>query len=156
MKRLLVVLGCMALASSVAAGAHAARSVTFHLVEKQVGFNFVDNPPRQGFQSAPLLGDQFAFTSELVTRAGKHAGHLGAVCTITRGGDAGIATCTGTFFLKGGQIALIAGIKLSGDRSSISIVGGTGVYEGASGSILSVQHGPNGEVSDDTVHLILP
>jgi len=156
MKRLLVVIGCAALVGYAAAGAQAARSVTIHLVEKQVGFNFIDNPPQQGFRTAPLLGDQFAFTSDLLTRSGKHAGSLDAVCTVTRGGDGGRATCSGTFSLKGGQLALIAAIKLSENGGHIAIVGGTGVYEGVAGSIVSVQRNGNDELSDDTVHIIFP
>jgi hypothetical protein len=47
------------------------KSITFHLVEKSIGFNFVDNPPRQGSNAPPLIGDQFALTSALLTRSGK-------------------------------------------------------------------------------------
>jgi hypothetical protein len=57
------------------------KSITFHLVEKSIGFNFVDNPPRQGSNAPPLIGDQFALTSELLTRSGKHAGFLDATTT---------------------------------------------------------------------------
>ena len=74
--------------TSASSAAQAARkSVTFHVVEKSVGFNFIDNPPRQGFNSPPLIGDQFAFTSNLLTKGGAHAGTLEATCTVTRGGD---------------------------------------------------------------------
>ena len=48
----------------------ARKTVTFHLVEKQVGFNYIDNPPHQGFRQPPLIGDEFAFTSELMTKSG--------------------------------------------------------------------------------------
>ena len=152
----MILIGCTVLVGYVAVGAQAARSVTIHLVEKQVGFNFIDNPPRQGFQAAPLMGDQFAFTSELLTRSGKHAGQLDAVCTVTRGGERGVATCSGTFSLKGGHIALVATIKLSENGGHIAIVGGTGAYEGVNGSIVSVQRNGNDQLSDDTVHLIFP
>ncbi len=59
----IVVVGMTAL-SALGASKAGSRSVTFHLVEKQVGSNFIDNPPRQGFNSPPLMGDQFVFTSE--------------------------------------------------------------------------------------------
>ena len=36
----------------------------------------------------------------------------------------------------------------------IAIVGGTGAYEGARGSVTSVSRGDNSPYSDDTVHLL--
>lgn len=42
-----------------------------------------------------------------------------------------------------------------GGTSKIAIVGGTGAYEGAKGSAVSVSK-PNGNTSRDTIHLILP
>ena len=131
------------------------KSVTFHVVEKSVGFNFIDNPPRQGFNSPPLIGDQFAFTSNLITKGGAHAGTLEATCTVTRGGDHTRGPCYGVFALKGGQIAGIANLS-PGRVTHIAVVGGTGVYEGVSGSILSVSRGENGPFTDDTVHLTWP
>jgi hypothetical protein len=137
------------------AAAAAKKSVTFHLVEKSVGFNFIDNPPRQGFNSPPLIGDQFAFTSNLLTKSGAHAGTLEATCTVTRGGDHTRGPCYGVFALKGGQIAGIANLS-PGRVTQIAVVGGTGVYEGVSGSITSVSRGENSLYTDDTVHLIWP
>ena len=95
-----------ALSATAAPTSASSRSVTMHLVEKQIGFNFVDNPPRQGHNAAPLMGDQFAFASESVNQ--------------------------------------------------IAIVGGTGAYEGVTGSIASHSRGENSPFSDDTVHLIFP
>jgi len=133
------------------------KSITFHLVEKQVAFNFVDNPPRQGFNAPPLIGDQFAFTSELLTRSGKHAGFLEATCMVARGGVHASGPCYGSFLLKGGQIAGITTVPLFGNAPThIAIVGGTGVYEGVTGSVLSVSRGDNSSLSDDTFHLLMP
>jgi hypothetical protein len=133
------------------------KSVTLHLVEKDVGFNFIDNPPRQGQNAPPLIGDQFAFTSDLLTRGGAHAGHLDATCMVTRGGSNGIGVCYGVFSLKGGQISGIATTHLAQEGADvIAIVGGTGAYEGVAGSIISKPRGPNSNFSDDTVHLLWP
>ena len=143
--------------SALGAGAAppaAPRSVTFHLVEKQVGSNFIDNPPRQGFRSPPLIGDSFALTSNLLTEGGAHAGTLEADCTVTRGGEHMRGTCYGVFALKGGQIAGIAFLN-SSDVTHIAVVGGTGVYEGVTGSVTSVSR-ENTPFADDTVHLIWP
>src|SRR5262249_29216492 len=127
---------------------------TFRLVEKSVGFNFIDNPPRQGVNAPPLSGDQFAITSNLLTKGGAHAGTLEATCTVTRGGENQRGTCFGVFALEGGQLAGIA-LLTNSDVTHIAVTGGTGVYEGVSGSVTSVNK-PNTPFADDTVHLIWP
>jgi hypothetical protein len=139
-------------AKSAAPGAK--KSVTLHLVEKSVGFNFIDNPPHQGFNAPPLSGDQFAITSNLLTKGGAHAGTLEATCTVTRGGQNQRGTCFGVFALKGGQLAGIA-LLTNSDVTHIAVTGGTGVYEGVSGSVTSINK-PNTPFADDTVHLIWP
>jgi hypothetical protein len=124
---------------------------------EEIGFNFIDNPPRQGRNAAPLMGDQFAFSSELLTKSGKHAGFIDATCMVTRGGQRGAGTCYGTFLLKGGQLAGIAAINFASEGvDHIAIVGGTGVYEGVTGSIASHSRGDNSPFTDDTVHLTFP
>jgi hypothetical protein len=76
---------------------------------------------------------------------------------VTRGGNRGAGACYGTFFLKGGQLVGIAGIKFSGSGADqIAVVGGTGVYEGVTGSIVSRSRGDNSPFSDDTIHLLFP
>jgi hypothetical protein len=141
------------------AGAHpATHALTLHLVEKSFGFNFVDNPPRQGRNEPPLIGDTFAFTSDLLTRGGQHAGHLEVTCTVTRGGMNGYSACSGIMALAGGQLALMALAPTGSDAAvtEIAIVGGTGAYEGATGSVRSVSRGNNSRFSEDTLHVILP
>jgi hypothetical protein len=160
MRRLSMVLLALVFAASLTANSAtskiaAKKSVTFHLVEKQVGFNYIDNPPRQGFNSPPLIGDAFAFTSELMTRAGARAGHLEATCIVSRGGTNASGPCYGLFGLAGGEIAGMALLSQS-NTTHIVIVGGTGVYEGVTGSVTSVSRGQNSPYTDDTVHLIWP
>jgi hypothetical protein len=102
-----------------------------------------------------LIGDEFTFTSQLLTRSGKHAGLLEATCMIARGGKNAGATCYGNFMLKGGQLAVMAAIGLNANAPDhIAIVGGTQAYEGVSGSIVSQSRGENSPFSDDTVHVI--
>ena len=143
--------------SAAAAGAAPAkgRAVTFHLVEKQLGFNFIDNPPRQGFRSPPLMGDQFVFTSEVRTRAGKHAGWIDATCIVARGGTHTRGPCYGVFSFKGGQLMGIAEFGES-NVTNVVIVGGTGAYRGATGTVRSVSRGENNPYTDDTFQLELP
>jgi hypothetical protein len=166
MRRRLVAATCAAIAlgvlgvtaaSSSAAVTAGKKSVTFHLVEKDAAFNFIDNPPRQGPNGAPLIGDQFAFTSELLTKSGAHAGWLEATCTFARGGKRSEGPCYGVFGLKGGALMVMAQVKFYGNApTDVVVVGGTGAYQGATGSIVSASRGENSDYSDDTVTLNWP
>jgi hypothetical protein len=156
----LLVLIAVAVASNATATSTSARvqkgkSVTLHLVRKDVGFNFVDNPPRQGFNSPPLIGDQFAFTADLLTTTGARTGTFDATCTVTRGGVNTRQACFGFYSLKGGQISGMA-LATNNNTTHISIVGGTGVYEGVTGSAVEVSRGQNSPITDITLHLIYP
>jgi hypothetical protein len=154
----LFVVAAAALAA-VIAGSGAAKTsptVTFHLVEKSLTFHFVDTPPFGGENQPPSQGDSFVFTSELLTRARKHAGMLRAVCHVTAGGRVGALTCFGTFGLKGGQLEGMATIRGEPRRMHIAIVGGTGVYVGVRGEVVSVQRGEDSPFSDDTFRLFKP
>jgi hypothetical protein len=159
MKRLSVSLAALflpALMVPVLAGAAStSRTVTFRLVEKQVGFNFVDNPPRQGFRQPPLMGDQFVFVSDLMTKSGAHAGTISATCTVASGGVHTSGPCYGVFAFKGGQVMGMARVDFSSSTTEIAIVGGTGVYRGATGYMTSVSRGENSPYSDDTFHITL-
>jgi hypothetical protein len=134
---------------------HDRKSVTLKLVMKEVGFNFQDNPPRQGFNSPPLIGDQLTFTSDLLTRSGARAGTFGATCTVTRGGVRSNLVCYGLYSLKGGQIAGIAGPGRTED-TQIAVVGGTGAYAGVTGTALEVSRGENSFLTDVTINLTYP
>jgi hypothetical protein len=131
-------------------------STTIRLVEKDKAFHFVDNPPLGGQNRPPSMGDQFVFTSELLTRSGKHAGMLHATCTVTAGGKDTVSTCFGTFGLKGGQLAAMTTIIGEAKTDHIAIVGGTGIYAGVRGEVTSVDRGENTPYSDDTIRLLRP
>ena len=134
---------------------HQGKRVTLRLVTKEVGFNFVDNPPRQGLNAPPLIGDQLTFTSDIQTRSGARAGTFAATCTVARGGVRPHLVCYGLYSLKGGQIAGIAGPGESGD-TNVAIVGGTGVYAGVTGTSLEVSRGDDSPLQDVTINLIYP
>jgi hypothetical protein len=136
-----------------AAGAAKTTETTFRLVEKDEGFNFVDNKPTSTKHVASI-GDMFAFTSSLWTPGHKRAGSVNASCIVTSGGTHPIFECTGTFSLAGGQLELQATMRENDNPTQIAIVGGTGAYEGARGSVKSVSRGENSVYSDDTVHLL--
>lgn len=129
------------------------KSVTLHLVEKDVGFNYIDNPPRQGNNAPPLIGDQFAFSADLLTKSNAHAGTFGATCMVARGGTNPTDICYGIYSLKGGDIAGIARGS-NNNTTHIAIVGGTGAYEGVTGSSLEVERGQDSPLTDVTIHLL--
>ena len=155
-----LVIAAVGVASTATAASHKAaaaqgKSVTLHLVRKDVGFNFIDNPPHQGFNSPPLMGDQFVITSDLLTTSGARTGTFDAVCTVTRGGVNSRLACYGMYSLKGGQIS---GLARTGNSNTthVAVVGGTGTYEGVSGSAVEVSRGDNSPITDLTIHLIYP
>jgi hypothetical protein len=146
-----------AAATAAFATAAGTKAVTMQLVEKDKSFKFIDNPPKDK-KHIPTAGDVMAFTSDLLTKSGKHIEHLEAFCTVTSGGVHGYSTCTGVMALTGGQLAATALIPTANTSTNedISIVGGTGAYAGASGVLHTVSRGPNSPYRDDTLHLILP
>ena len=100
----------------------------------------------------PADRDQLAFASELQTRANAHAGWLEATCMVARGGTRAEGPCYGVYKLAGGTLMAMAATTFYGNApTSIVIVGGTGVYQGATGAILSVTK--NESTNDDTVTL---
>jgi hypothetical protein len=157
LKLKLVVAAAAAVMLCVAGAAGAAKDtgITMHLVEKDIGGNFVDNKPyaKPGSRSASI-GDMFVFSSALLTRGMKHAGMLYGSCIAATAGTNPTLECTGTFSLAGGELALQTITREPDKVTHIAIVGGTGAYEGARGSITSVSRGPNSQYTDDTVHLL--
>src|SRR5262249_6781751 len=143
----------LCVAGVAGAAKQAPGGVTFHLVEKDTGYNFVDNKPTSSAHVASI-GDMFAFTSSLWTPGHKRAGSLQASCVVTSGGKHPVFECTGTFNLAGGQLELQTSMRDGVNPTSIAIVGGTGAYEGALGSIKAVSRGENSPYTDDTVHLL--
>jgi hypothetical protein len=153
---LLIVVAVSVVIVTAAVGANGGGVTTIRLVEKDKAFHFVDNAPLGGQNRPPSMGDQFVFTSELLTRSGKHAGILHATCTVTAGGRNTVSTCFGTFGLKGGQLAAMTTIVGETKKDRIAIVGGTGIYAGARGEVISVDRGENTPYSDDTIRLLRP
>jgi hypothetical protein len=156
-----LVIAAVAIASTATAGstkkaAAKGKSVTLHLVRKDVGFNFVDNPPRQGFDAPQLIGDQIALTGDIFTRGGARTGTFDATCMTTRGGVNARQACYGFYSLKGGQLSGMAMVPGDNGDVHVAIVGGTGSYEGVRGSALEVSRGQNSNVTDLTIHLIYP
>jgi hypothetical protein len=134
---------------------------TFVLTEADTNdFAFLDHQPKTKFgpQGPRKLsnGDQLVFRSKLLDAAKKRVGALDASCMITAAGNGRFsqanATCHAAFAVPGGQLfAQVGGKPFSGTTSG-GITGGTGNYEGATGSFTSVGE----ENSKDTFHVWVP
>jgi hypothetical protein len=146
-------------AGATSGSTSASRTITLHLLEKSLTFSYQDNPPKAvGSPFAHVsAGDAFEFTSALVNSGGKRAGTLRAHCVFVRGGtgDSAASVCAGTFGLAGGDLEAQTVQRGSSNVTHIAIVGGTGVYEGATGSVTSVSADGNAP-SRDTFHIVLP
>jgi hypothetical protein len=89
----------------------------------------------------PGPGDQFIFAGDVFDRpGGMFLGTTGGSCTTLTGNEtAGKQACNGTFNLAGGQIVVqgvadTASLFSGGETTPLSIVGGTGLYQNASGT----------------------
>ena len=98
-------------------------------------------------------GGGFALSIALEDDSGSRAGELNAVCLATQESSVGAltGTCSGAADLPDGQLALNVSGKIGEDVTG-SIVGGTGDYEGATGTFEST----GGERSTDTFMFTLP
>jgi len=129
------------------------RTQTFRLIEKSQDFHFTDTPPLSSSpDQPPSAGDSFVFVSKLETQSGQRAGTLRAQCTVVEGGENGTLTCYGSFGLAAGQLMGMATVRGDQNVTHIAIVGGTGAYVGARGTLTSVSK--NDTVSIDTVTLL--
>lgn len=163
MKRLIVPAGLVAAVLAVtilsaSSSAKPARERTFTVIERdsEGSFHFVDNPPRA--QRPPFAGgrvsagDEFMVFQPVRSRAGRRLGSLSAVCTAVRGGrNLGKlqSVCHGGYRFKHGTLELEA--LRSDPGPKIAVTGGTGVYEGASGSVKTVETRGKSVI---TIHLL--
>jgi hypothetical protein len=129
---------------------------TFKIIEGSGGtFKFVDNAPKAKNPRNPRFsaGDALIFTTPLFNTANKRIGTVHVSCAVTRGGknfSRASLQCNGTYALRNGTLAASA-VVIRGD-ANIAVVGGTGAYEGARGSITDTDL-PR-ERTEDTVHLL--
>jgi allene oxide cyclase-like protein len=100
-------------------------ALAFHDVQIDVG------------KPGPSIGDERIFADSLLDAKGRTVGHDAGVCTFTTLTPPE-ATCSITFFLSGGEIATQF-LNAPPPRKVAAIVGGTGVYRGASGEALIVE-----------------
>jgi hypothetical protein len=91
--------------------------------------------------AGPGPGDQFIFAGDVFDHpGGMFLGTAGGSCTTLTGNDkAGQQSCNGTLNLVGGQIVFqgvvdTAALFVRGDTVPLSIIGGNGIYQNASGT----------------------
>jgi len=128
-------IGLAAGAASVASSDTAARPPAVKrltLLSKTVKFTVVDTGP-----VGPSPGD-LVLKDDTLLRNGREVGQDRFTC-VAHEGDVvnGIADCTGTLMLRGGQLHTQAGASAEGGRLSGAgaITGGTGRYSGARGEL---------------------
>ena len=129
---------------------------TFKIIEGSGGtFKFIDNAPKARNPRNPRLsvGDAYVFSSPLFNEANNRIGFLQVSCVVSRGGRIARATsqCNGTYVLRDGTLAASAVVRGT-QLPTIAVVGGTGAYEGARGSITD-RRLPRGR-TEATVHLL--
>jgi allene oxide cyclase-like protein len=160
MKRQAVILSA-ALAATVIAGilttggaAQVPGERSLKIIEGRAAtFKLIDTAPKARNPRNPRLspGDGFVFTSPLFNEANKRIGTIHVHCAVTRGGTFGRAggQCNGTYALRDGTLAVSGVLR---ENPPIAVVGGTGAYEGARGSITS-RNLSRGR-TEDTIHLL--
>ena len=120
-----------ALVLAVGGSAQGPTPKTIQLVESTPSkFTEVRNPPKGLSQ-----GDAAVYRAKLTDTSGQAAGTYHSHCLITKAGNRPVALCTDSFFLRDGRITAVGGVNL--DRNQLlPVVGGTGAYEGAQGTLL--------------------
>jgi len=119
-----------ALVLAVGGSAQGPSPKTFQLVERPVQLTEIHNPPRRVAQ-----GDAAVYRAKL-TASGETIGSEHSHCVVTKADKHPVALCTDSFFLRDGRITAVGGVNLDRSEQLLPVVGGTGAYEGAQGTVL--------------------
>lgn len=119
-----------ALVFAVGGSAQGPTPKTFQLVESPSQFTEVGNPPKGLSQ-----GDVAVYRAQLKDGSGQTVGSEHSHCVVTKAGNHPVALCTDSIFLRDGRITAVGGVNLDRDQL-LPVVGGTGAYEGAEGTLL--------------------
>ena len=161
MKPTYLVAVAVAAVGAIAIGEAGAQSgpQTFTYVKRQTRhFKFVDHAPRTKFTAnGPTrlsVGDEIVQHDAYLNASGKRVGGLDLVCTVTRGGSFAKAAeqCVATATLPGGTLALSTGGGF--DVHEAAIVGGTGRFAGARGTVTT--RPSKSQTNRDEFHLLAP
>jgi hypothetical protein len=143
--------GVAAISSALAAtGGTAPTGTTIKLLEDEA--RAISVPI--GHHTGLAAGDEGFTNRTLRTLEKKPVCQLNISCVTTKGGLSYIQICTGVYTLPGGTlVGTTLNVPSQGPNTlHIAITGGTGRYEGARGSILSV--GSSTGLATDTIHLL--
>jgi hypothetical protein len=145
-----------AVAAALAAGGSSSTGRTIRLLEQGGTSTEIDNPPKGNRVTHLISAGNFSTgTVKLGDESGKPAGTLHLVCVATIAGTdlSSRFQCTGTVRLARGTLALsaLSGLSSTPGAKQIAVVGGTGAYEGARGSMTSGARS-TGEIAD-VIHL---
>ena len=125
-----------AIASSGNAQAPKARTITLVELTSKTHLAYVDNT-----KHGPSAGDIIDFVIPVADPAtGKRLGDASATCSVVRARKSSEPTqiCQGIFRLADGAIAVSG--KLGPKDVQFAVVGGTGAYAGARGTMTSTDH----------------
>jgi hypothetical protein len=103
-------------------------------LDREASFKFVDTPPRR----REGAGDQFLITQRLRDTSNRRAGRVHASFAITPGRRSG-AHGSGTFIVRNGRIVVTGIIDDPGRTDTLAIVGGSGAYTGARGTLVTTE-----------------
>jgi hypothetical protein len=104
-------------------------------------------------REGPSPGNGFTLSIPLLDASGETVGEINGFCIATRPGTRK-GTCSGTADVPDGQLAFIVGGEVFVEvRPPGEIVGGTGKYEGATGTFTTEATGAE---TTDTFNIILP
>ena|ERR687898_2638981 len=120
-----------ALVLAIGGSAQGPTAKTFQLEESPpFKFTEVHSPPKRVPQ-----GDAAVYRAKLKDASGQTVGSEHNHCLFTKAGNRPVALCTDSVFLRDGRITAVGGANM--DRAQLlPVVGGTGAYEGAEGTLL--------------------
>lgn len=110
---------------------------TITVKQEELSFRFIDVPPKAKSPDAPASPGDMILIVNRVIMDDDWVGSLHASCVATRRvGNAANSPylCDGVWKLRGGTISGITVIRPKNQRFAIAITGGTGKYDGASGT----------------------
>jgi hypothetical protein len=129
---------CAALASTGSADHPGSQTLTFVERNNEQTFEFVDNRPRSRKRGEPSVspGDMLLASNALYNAANtRREGRLFAKCTAVLGArtfERATFLCAMTARLSNGT--LVGSLLFKGNATGGAVIGGTGAFEGASGS----------------------
>jgi hypothetical protein len=125
-----------ALAASAPGAAQSPGGTAFSLLQTDDRSHFVDAPPRHGEAKPPSEGDAYLLSNVLLDPA-THArtGRSHGVCQVTVPGRRARLLCTQTLVVTDGTLATQGVYSLAKDAVVFAVVGGTGRYSGAGGTV---------------------